>query len=66
MKKSNDYPFKISVPQMCLIAFACVIVHVISDRFGTYSHYVSGGTHTHMEGLGIFYSVDDINYSDFC
>jgi len=54
MKESNDFSFKFSVPQMCIIAFLCVIVHVISDRFGTYSHYVSGGARTHMEGLGIF------------
>lgn len=52
MKNSNKYPYKIPAGFMNLIAIVCVVVSVISERFGTYPSY-SSGRFSRMELVGI-------------
>ncbi len=48
--------FNLSGTQMCLIGLLCVILNVISEKFGTYPHY-SSGRYSHMEILGIIFPL---------
>lgn len=54
MNNSKELPFKISAFQICVIALGCVILDVITERFGTYPHYSSGGF-SHMEMVGVLF-----------
>lgn len=53
MKNPNEYPFKISAEYMNFIALITVMVNVISEKFGTYPSYSSGGRYSKMEMMGI-------------
>lgn len=54
MKNPNEYPFKVSAEYMNFIAMITVMVNVISEKFGTYPSYSSGGRYSRMEIMGIF------------
>lgn len=52
MNYSNKTPFKIRLELMNFIALFCVVINVVSERFGTYPTY-SSGRFSHMEMIGI-------------
>lgn len=50
MKTEN--PFNFSIEQLHFIAVACVLVNIISEKFGTYPSY-SGGRFSQIEMAGV-------------